>query len=488
MSASSQDKVKSGGRKKLTHLAPVNRQRPLDERAPEDVVQRFLTLRTSEWTFESLSAEAVHAAKALLIDTLGVLIGGFTGDPCRLARNLATRIPQPEGATIIGTTHQTTPDLAAFANATTARYLELNDIYHRAGVQGGHPSDVITPVLAAGEYAHATGRDCIAAIALAYDVYLRFADSTNIPGFDASTFSCLSVAIAAGKLLGLTPAQLQHAISMAVVPNNALNVSRTGNLSMWKATAAGQAGRAGIFAALLAREGMEGPSLPFEGKSAWLDVIAHNGVEIARLTDQRPSFRITDTHIKLRPAAASAITPAMAAEEARKRFSSADQIEWVKVEVNKRAAQRLQDQTSSAWNPTNRETADHSIPYVVGVTLHDGRLTPSAFDQEHLQHPDIREIVNRIDVVENQDFTQAFEKGTIEHRARVTVKLNDGTIAVGEASEGLSASKAAHVINAKFTELAEEYLGPAQVRSSLDYLWSLDEVSDVASLPALLVL
>src|SRR3954452_20543378 len=42
---------------------------------------------------------------------------------------------------------------------------------------------------------------------------------------------------------------------------------RTGHLSMWKAVAAGQSGRAGVFAALLAKAGMRGPHMPFEGKA-----------------------------------------------------------------------------------------------------------------------------------------------------------------------------------------------------------------------------
>ena len=43
---------------------------------------------------------------------------------------------------------------------------------------------------------------------------------------------------------------------------------------MWKAVAAGQAGRSGVFAARLAREGMDGPHLPFEGKAGWCRHVA----------------------------------------------------------------------------------------------------------------------------------------------------------------------------------------------------------------------
>ena len=69
-------------------------------------------------------------------------------------------------------------------NGTTARYVEMNDVYHWPGSSGGHPSDVLTPVLAIAEYAHASGKDFLAAVVLAYEIYLRMSDAVRTPGFD----------------------------------------------------------------------------------------------------------------------------------------------------------------------------------------------------------------------------------------------------------------------------------------------------------------
>ena len=241
-----------------------------------DSIQQRLTDYACALNYDGLSPEAIHAAKVRIIDTLGALIGGFFGEPCRIARNLAAQMPNPSGATVIGTRMKTTPDMAAFVNATTARYVEMTDIYHWPGSSEGHPSDVVTPVLAAAEHAQVSGREFITSVVLAYEVYLRISDVFHNPGFDHTNFACLGTAVAAGKLLGLSPDQLSHCISMAVVPNIILRQVRTGHLSMFKAAAAGQAGRAGVFAALLARAGMEGPHLPFEGKAGWCDHVARN--------------------------------------------------------------------------------------------------------------------------------------------------------------------------------------------------------------------
>jgi len=107
----------------------------------------------------------------------------------------------------------------------------MNDVYHWPGSSGGHPSDVLMPIFAAAEYAQATGRDFITAVVLGYEIYLRMSDAVKTPGFDCANFCCMGAALDAGKLFGLNAENLSECLSMAVVPNNALNQARTGHLS-----------------------------------------------------------------------------------------------------------------------------------------------------------------------------------------------------------------------------------------------------------------
>src|ERR1700676_2329877 len=123
-----------------------------------DSIQQRLTSYACDLNYDSLSPEAVHAARVRIIDALGALIGGFFAEPCQIARNLAAQMPNPGGATVIGTRMKATPDMAAFVNATTARYVEMTDFYHWPGSSEGHPSDVVTPVLAVAEHAQVSGR------------------------------------------------------------------------------------------------------------------------------------------------------------------------------------------------------------------------------------------------------------------------------------------------------------------------------------------
>jgi 2-methylcitrate dehydratase len=454
-----------------------------------DSIQQRLTDYACGLNYDSLTPEAIHAVKVRVIDTLGALIGGFFGESCHIARNLAAQMPNPDGATVIGTRLKTTPDMAAFVNGTTARDGEMNDFYYWPGSGGGHPSDILAPVLAAAEHARVSGREFITGIALAYEVYARIADNTKLPGFDTTNYMCLGSAVAAGKLLGLSPNQLSHCISMAIVPNNSLGQARTSHLSMWKAVAAGQAGRAGMFAALLARAGMEGPHLPFEGKAGWCDHVAGKRFSLTTMGGDGTPFKVSDTIIKIRSTCASTISSALAAEKVAPLRNIKD-VKQVIVELYEKA-KSTRGTGEQHWNPDKRDTADHSIPYVVGVTLMDGTVTRRSFDDAHLWNPELRALLKKIELVENKEFTAAHERLPVEHRTRVTVVTNGGERLVGETGGDkgeLSEKRSDAWIEEKFRSLAEDFLGTKRVNSILDRLWHLEEMGNITEIPPAFVL
>ena len=455
-----------------------------------DRIQTQLSDFAAHLRYEDLDAATVHAAKVRIIDTLGALIGGFFGEACRSARDIAARMPQSAGSTVIGTRLVTSPDIAAFVNATTARYVEMNDVYHWPGSSGGHPSDVLTPVLGVAEYAVASGKALINAVVLAYEIYLRMSDAVRTPGFDCTNFCTMGVALGAGKLLELGPDALAEALSMAVVPNNALNQARTGHLTMWKAGAAGQAGRAGVFAALLAQAGMRGAHMPFEGKAGWCNHVARRQFELAPFGGRAAAFKIHDTLIKPRASCATTISSILAAEKAAAKLSDLEQIEQVCVAVYERAKIGM-GTGEHHWNPDSRETADHSIPYVVAATLIDKRLTPASFGDARLRDPRLRALLPKIEVVADEAFTAAYERVPVMHCTRVTVRLRDGGSVVGEAGGDkgdLSQPKTDAEIADKFLALTEGVLGAGRANAALEALWRLEAMPDVRAIPRLLIL
>jgi 2-methylcitrate dehydratase len=468
---------------------PVEQHNIAGEARSLDGIQECLTEYACGLEFETLSTEALHAAKVRIIDTFGALMGGFFGEACYVSRNLAARVPDPAGATVIGTRIRTSPEMAAFANATTARYVEMNDVHHWPGSRGGHPSDVVMPILAAAEYAQASGRDFLAAIVLGYEFYLQLSDAIQEPGFDCSNFACLGTAAASARLMRLSRNQVAHAIAMAAVPANILKQVRTGHLSMWKAVAAGQAGRAGIFSATMASAGMEGPHLPFEGKHGWCNHVSGPFV-LPVMGGKGTPFRICDTLIKQRSSCATTISSILAAENASPAIR--DRLEAVKqvtVEVYDTAKENM-GTGEHHWNPQSRETADHSIPYVVAAALMDGTVTPRQFDDAHIRSPLLRALLPKIEVVENPEFTEAYHCLPVVHRTRVTVEMVDGQRIVGESGGDkgdLSNPKSDAEIEAKFTGMVAECLGVARTEALLERLWRIDQIDNVAELPPALL-
>jgi len=65
-----------------------------------------------------------------------------------------------------------------------------------------------------------------------------------------------------------------NAIGIAGAGHNALRVTRTGDITMWKGLSASNAGRNAVYAVMLANNGMEGPIDVFEGQKGWKEIIS----------------------------------------------------------------------------------------------------------------------------------------------------------------------------------------------------------------------
>src|SRR4029453_5421888 len=224
---------------------------------------------SSSFRFEDLSQEVVHEVKRRVIDSLGCALGAWDEEPCAIAREVAPDFSAKHGATIIGTDHKAPPDWTAFANGCCIRYFDYNDTY--LSKEPAHPSDNISAALSAAECVGASGRELIAAIALAYEVQCRLCDAASIRarGWDHVTYGAFSTTLACARLMKLDPEKTRHAVNIAGVACAAMRQSRVGELSHWKGVAFADAARRGVYSALLARARMTGPAPIFEGQMAF---------------------------------------------------------------------------------------------------------------------------------------------------------------------------------------------------------------------------
>jgi 2-methylcitrate dehydratase PrpD len=100
-------------------------------------------------------------------------------------------------------------------------------------------------------------------------------------------------------------------------------------------------------------------------------------------------------------------------------------------------------------------------------------------------------LIQKIEVIENKEFTKAFERLPIEHRARVTVLMKSGEQYLGESGgdkDDLSAPKSDAQIEEKFYELTERILGCKRASAILKRLWRIEELENMSAVPSAFVI
>src|SRR5881409_1342897 len=438
----------------------------------------FLSDYAGRLTFGDLTPDAVHQVKRTLIDTLGCAAGAFDGEPAAIARAIASRVRGNPPARVLGTRATTSADLAAFANTVFVRYLDCNDTYAARGT--GHPSDMIPAVLALADAHNAHGRAVITAITVAYEVFCQLADEVPLKGWDQGLFAAVGAACGAGKILGLDRAAMGHAISIAITSGVPLGVTRIGELSMWKGCATAAAIRTGVFAAELAAEGMTGPGHPFEGRDGLWQHLAVDAPKWERFGGGGEPFSIISTSFKAYPAVVHTQGPIGLVLELCQQVEAA-QIESVRVATYGEAVRRTAAEAEK-WDPATRETADHSIPYLVAAALADGGVTPATFAPARIQDPALRPLMKKLTVVEEPEFTRRYPA---ESCTRVEVTTTDGRRVVAETSHPKGHYRNPlkdREVERKFRGLAPRALGAGQCDRVLAEVRGLEDTATLDGL------
>ncbi len=428
---------------------------------------------------EDLPESTVHEVKRRFIDSLGCAMGAYSSDPARIARSLASDISCSNPATVVGTTHRSSPEWAAFSNGVHFRYLDYNDTY--LSLEPAHPSDNIAAVLAAGEPKGAHGRDLITATALAYEIQCRLCDVCSIRsrGWDHVTYGSFSTSLAAGKLLGLTEDQLVHAQGLAGVPNNAMRQTRVGELSMWKGCAFANASRNGVFAARLAEAGMTGAAPIFEGEMGfWNEVSGPFELDVDIFGGNGNRFMIDKTYIKFYPAEYHSQSAIDAALQLRSDIPDVEEIVSIVIESFD-AAVDIIGKEPEKWRPKSRETADHSLPYCVAVALTDGQVWLEQFEESRFTDEKLLSLVAKISVRRSDAMNARYPEG-IPNRLVVTLKngtelVKEVTFPRGHAGNPMTDAE----VETKFHALVDPVLSPTAINEALDRLWNLERESDI---------
>lgn len=434
----------------------------------EQLVAYSLSVRPEE-----VPEATVREARRKLVDAAACALGGLNGPPTVVARRLALRAPGTAG--VLGSAQKALPELAAFANSVAIRHLDYNDTY-----PGCHPSDMLGAILAVGDAIEADGRRVLASMVAGYEVYCRLIDATwgKARGWDGGTFLAPAVACALSNLMGLPPEQAGYAIALATVESPALRQSRAGELTMWKGAATPNAARNGTFAALMAAEGMTGPAAPFEGRNGLFEQVS-GPLDLDLPSPREGSPKMAATSLKYFPVDYNAQAAVWVARELRERVPF-DQVEAISIRTYEHARNESAG-GPERWDPRTKETADHSIPYVMACAWRDGTIDLGHFRLDCVLDPALRPFMASIAVNADPSFPNWRESVVME----ADVRAKDGSKyhARIQDPKGLPANPMTDDdIKAKFRAMSDGVLASAEAEAVLAWLWRFEKAPSTREL------
>jgi len=161
-----------------------------------------------------------------------------------------------------------------------------------------------------------------------------------------------------------------------------------------------------------------------------------------------------------------------------------DQVERIQIRSLARAADILSD--PSKYDPHTRETADHSLPYVIAAALVERQVTPAQFTMEKIMDPAIRAQLRKVEVVADPEIEKVFPA---LQRVVANITTTDGRtlskqldFPKGDPRNPLTDQE----VEEKFAALAEGVLSTGAQKEVKEAVWNLEKSASVSKLMALM--
>ncbi len=446
-----------------------------------------ITATMSRWAadieYAQIGERAVHEAKRYLLDSLGCAFGGYRQEDALHALDVLDEIGGAGAATILGSGKKTDVVSASLANALMVRVMDYNDIYWQQ--DPSHPSDIIPAALACCERQGTGGKELIVGIVLGHEFEMRLCEAAfpgiRERGWHHATLTAFVAPIVAGRVLRLPWEKIQHAIGISASHHCTLGAVTAGKLTMMKNTVDPMATQAGVMAALLAEKGYSGPEHVIDGKEGLVHCMGPEW-KLELLTDGLgASWRIERCGMKAFPTEALTHAPISAVLKlVQENDLQPDDVEKVHIRSLARAADILAD--PSKYDPRTKETADHSLPYVIAAAIVDRQVTPAQFEPDKIMDPRIRAQLEKVEVTADPDIEAVFPE---LQRVIVTITTSGGD----ELSAQLDYPKGDprnpltdQEIEEKFDALAAPVLSDGARTRIKDAVWKLDKLDSVTAL------
>lgn len=439
----------------------------------EKLAARFTALK-----YTQLPENTRHGVKRLLMDWLGVAVGGSRTESGEVARAFARAEGGKGPARVIGDTASVSMTSAAFANAISSHSLELDDIDVLALFHFSPP--VYGSALAAAEAASASGKDLIVALSAGCEMMERASRAVNPSlrnrGFHTTpNAGVFGATIAASRLLKLKPAQVVSAIGMAGAQSAGL--MEMYGPSMQKRFNPGPSARAGVTSAVMAQLGFTGTSLIFEGERGWLNAYADKRMPHALEEGLDGEYQLD---IEFKPY--SCARPIHNAIDCALDIRSQPGFDHRKVTAIE--VERHEDWSKYHRNatPTTYHEAQVSLPFSVAIAMVEGKALLDQYSDRNIRNKELKRLAGLAKFE-----TVSLPRGV---SVRITARQDDGKKFVSQVDYpkgSIQNSMSDDELRAKFMSLSEPVIGAKKAAALADMAMNVEKVASIGELTKLTV-
>lgn len=442
----------------------------------------------------SVEADVIDMIVNRVIDNAAVTAASLTRAPAVAARGQAEAHPAHPGAPLAGSGISVSPEWAAWANGTAVRELDFHDTF--LGAEYAHPGDNIPPLIAVAQHARCDGAALVRAIATAYEVQIDLARGISLHAHKIDHVAHLGPSTAAGlgTLLRLAPETTYQAINQALHTTTATRQSRKGLISTWKAFAPAHATKAAIEAVDRAIRGQTSPAPIYEGEDAVLAQLLDGPDAVYQVPlpePGEPKRAILRSYTKEHSAEYQAqawidLARRLGGERPELRDPGAISSIVLHTSHHTHVVIGSGSGDPQKYDPTaNRETLDHSLPYILAVALQDGDWHHvTSYAPERARRPDTVELWRSITTVEDSEWTRRYHSSDPAEQSfggRAVLTLRDGSLLEAEIAVADAHPLGAHTFSRpeyvnKFQRLSAGVLTDVEVQRFLQLAQHLPEL------------
>lgn len=437
--------------------------------------------------------DAVRArAKLLVLDSIGVAIRAWRETPSSIIhlRSLSALGQRSSACGVIGHAARLTPTAAAELNASLIHTLDFDDTFAPGAL---HPSaPVLGAALAAAQIVPTSGAQLLLAVICGVEAMCRLGVAVNADahygrGFHpTATCGAFGATVAAGAVLGLDASHLENALGIAL-SQVAGSLQFLENGAWTKRYQVGNAARAGLTSAIMAREGYLGAVDALGGRHGFFRAYSQSATDVAAVEGLGSQWQTLSVAVKPYPgcrfthAAVDAII-ALRQEHGLR----AEDVKLVRCLLPRKGIVLVGEPIAQKRAVRSMVEAQFSMPFMAALALRDGAVEWDSLSAGIGNAP-LDALAQRVEVGTDDEVEALFPT---TFAAKVIVELQSGhryalfvRIPKGEPATFPDVSE----VQRKFYSVVSQSISPERAQSLESKIAALEHESGIDDLLGLTI-